>query len=161
MSNKPSAQFSPSLPPGHPRTDPCLSSCCRSRPGPRAHPRRSPRRIWERHAGSRPGCWALTSQSTAATIRVPPRHRTPTLSVCRRWGAVWTRATGKALPNLESVSLAEKWALVDAGEESEPGKLDDLHWIFHTFSLSKLHNESYQCSQAQSSLVLERTAIIY
>lgn len=60
-----------------PRRAPCrLSSCCP--PGPRSHRPRSPRRIWERHAGSHPGCWALTSQSHAAALSVPPPHRTPT-----------------------------------------------------------------------------------
>lgn len=124
ISKKPRApeRSSPSLPPGHPRTAPCLSSCCRSRPGPHSHPRRSPQRIWERHVGSRPGCWALTSQSTAATISVPPRHCRPTLSVGRHWGVVETRATGKTLPNLnnlESGILFEKYVLVETGEDDE------------------------------------------
>lgn len=124
---------SPSLPPGRLRTAPCQSSCCRSCPSPRSHPRRSPRRIWERHVGSRPGCWALTSQSTAATISVPPRHCRPTLSVGHHRGVVGSRATGKTLANLddlESVILFEKCALVDAGEDDESGKLKDLYWIF-------------------------------
>lgn len=73
-------QFDIRLPPSlclrRPHIAPCLSSCCL--PGPRSHRPRSPRRIWERHAGSRPGCWALTSQSPAAALSVPPRHRTPT-----------------------------------------------------------------------------------
>lgn len=66
----------PSLCLRHPHTAPCLSSCCH--PGPRSHRPRSPQRIWERHAGSRPGCWALTSQSRLAALSLPPRHRTPT-----------------------------------------------------------------------------------
>lgn len=66
----------PSLRLRRPHTAPCLSSCYL--PGPRSHRPRSPRRIWERHAGSRPGCWALTSQSPAAAFSIPPRHRTPT-----------------------------------------------------------------------------------
>lgn len=59
-----------------PHTAPCLSSCYH--PGARSHRPRSPRRIWGRHAGSRPGCWALTSQSRTAALGFPPRHRTPT-----------------------------------------------------------------------------------